>query len=940
MSEAAKPSRRARKRAARMRLVVALVVLVVAAGAGGAWYVLSNRVDTGAMLEQARADFEAGEHVSAVINLKNVVSREPTNREARFLLGRAYLAAGDPGGAAKEFTRARELGESGDTLNLELARALVLSGKYDEAATEIAIYGDTGQVDWLVLRGMLDLGQQRIEDARATFGQVLETDPDNREARRGMVQVELEAGNAGAAKAEVERLVAAGDAGADVWVIKGELELHEERIDAAREAFARAVELEPQNPAARIGLARSLVRLEQLDAAANELDALGSAANEDPRVNFVRFRIAEARGDRNTALQHLRTVLQAAPMHRESLIGAAKLHFANGEYVRAGDYVARILELEPGNAAARRMLGAIQLASGRLEDVAGLGDIDKPAPDEIQNPSLLALLGTAYLKHGRAEDSRESLTRAAELAPDSLPIRTQLALSKMSTGDTEEAIADLRGIIEEDPGYTQARVMLTLAHLAGRDEEQALATAQAMRESTPENALAHNVFGYVNEVLGNEEAARSGYADAARLDAAFHPARINLARLAMQAGDVEVARSHFQQILDVQPFQPLAMQGLAGIALQEDDLDEAERLWQLAREHNPDAVAPRLLLARHYRAKGNMTLAESMVREAYGLAPYAPPVQAEYTKVMLQIESYEEALEAAQALTARVPDSVQGLELLAQVYNRLGDAEGLERTLERVAEIAPDAAPARVLLGRLALRRNDAEDARRIADALKADTESAALGYELEGDIAIQADDPEAAAAAYLRAYEMAPTSSNVIKLDRVERVLERSDTRLREWLDEHPDDLQVRMIHASYLQMEGDGSDAISHYEHVLETRGANPVALNNLAWLYHEAGDERALELARSAHEMAPEAPEIMDTYGWILFRNGQTERALELLVRARDLAPGNPEIRYHAAEALFASGDPAAARAELEAVLEEHATFPARADAEALRAKLDAQ
>ena len=55
--------------------------------------------------------------------------------------------------------------------------------------------------------------------------------------------------------------------------------------------------------------------------------------------------------------------------------------------------------------------------------------------------------------------------------------------------------------------------------------------------------------------------------------------------------------------------------------------------------------------------------------------------------------------------------------------------------------------------------------------------------------------------------------------------------------------------------------------FERMLGAQNANPVVLNNLAWLYHEAEDARALPTARRAYELAPEQPEIMDTYGWIL-------------------------------------------------------------------------
>ena len=93
------------------------------------------------------------------------------------------------------------------------------------------------------------------------------------------------------------------------------------------------------------------------------------------------------------------------------------------------------------------MLGAVQLADGRLDTVIGdMGNVDI---DSLSDLRLLALLGTAYWKHGKIADGTRSLERAHELAPDSIPIRTQLALSKMRAGKLPEALAELAAIRKE-----------------------------------------------------------------------------------------------------------------------------------------------------------------------------------------------------------------------------------------------------------------------------------------------------------------------------------------------------------------------------------------------------------------------------------------------------------------------------------------------------------
>jgi predicted Zn-dependent protease len=119
------------------------------------------------------------------------------------------------------------------------------------------------------------------------------------------------------------------------------------------------------------------------------------------------------------------------------------------------------------------------------------------------------------------------------------------------------------------------------------------------------------------------------------------------------------------------------------------------------------------------------------------------------------------------------------------------------------------------------------------------------------------------------------------------------------------------------------------------------NPAVLNNQAWEYFQRGDLRAEELARQAHELAPNHPEIADTYGWILLRlRHDHQRALPLLEAAAKGAPRNPEIQYHYASALAASGRRVEAGSILKATLASGAAFASRQEAQSLFQSVAAQ
>ena len=933
--------RRRGQRARRWWRNAALAALgLTVLGAGGFIAYKRHAADPVALFKRASTAFTDGKLAAAAVDLRADLAANGGDAPARVLLGRVYLKQGNAAAALKELSKARELGAGGAEVALGIARAQILLGKFDEAKAQFAAHGDETAPDWQATRGLLELGQRHFDQARDLFKQVLAQDPTHDEARRGLLQVALATGDLAAARHEIDTLLTANKKDSGLWVIKGALELEAKQLPDARQAYQHALDIAPKNLLANMGMAQTLLESADTKAAAARLDALGPDTADDPRVNFLRARVAEQRKDFNTALLNVNKVLHVAPNDRDSLVMAARLNFSLGQFSRAEEFAAQLLQLDPRDEAVKRLLVAIRLASGRLDDVNSDAAPDVSAAAASEDAGTLALLGTAYLKNGNYKDGEAKLGEAAKLAPDSLPIRVQLALGKLANGHAGEAIADLEALVTEHGDLVQARIMLALAYASQQRNAESIQAARALVAAKPDDALAHNVLGYVLELTGDKTAAGLEYHQALAKDDQFHPARINLARLALVAGDTQAASKHFAEVLARDEFNTPALLGMARLALAANNPDEAERRWQQAREHHAEAVAPRLALAAYYRGKANLPRAVEVIKEAYRLAPYLPAVQAEYTTVMLASGETATALTTARALAERAPQSLAVLELLSRAYGQADDEAGLTATLQKITKLKPEHEGAQTLLAHLALRHKDFVAAEQIATSLAAKPATAAAGDELRGDIDVARGERKAAATAYGRAFDSAPNGARVLKLERAERAIGVDNKRIEGWLAAHPDDTQVRLAQATTLQEQGADNAAISAYEQMLKVGPQHPVAMNNLAWLYFEREDGRAAEMARQAYQLAPRKGQIVDTYGWILFQQGKREQGLELLKSAAELTPGDPDIAFHVASALADSGQQGPALAKLHALLVAHQTFSLRQQAEALLARLDAQ
>jgi len=159
----------------------------------------------------------------------------------------------------------------------------------------------------------------------------------------------------------------------------------------------------------------------------------------------------------------------------------------------------------------------------------------------------------------------------------------------------------------------------------------------------------------------------------------------------------------------------------------------------------------------------------------------------------------------------------------------------------------------------------------------------------------------------------------------------------LEQFLAQRPLDSDVRMTLAESYREAADPRESISEYEQVLSAEPQNAIALNNLAWVYFQAGDSRAEATARKAQELLPENGSVQDTLGWILVNSGSVDEGIDVLRQAVSLEGGRGEISYHLAVALSKAGQVDEARRTLEEILATDEKFTSRDEAEKLLAKL---
>ncbi|WP_395407585.1 XrtA/PEP-CTERM system TPR-repeat protein PrsT [Pseudoduganella sp. UC29_106] len=553
---------------------------------------------------------------------------------------------------------------------------------------------------------------------------------------------------------------------------------------------------------------------------------------------------------------------------------------------------------------------------------------------------LLALAGESYLQVRDFARASEFFQRAAALVPNAANLRTSLGLSKLGKGEHAQAIEDLRNAAQLDTKSPYAGIALVRTELGLGHYERALAAAEDMERAQPQNAVVQELKGMVYRAQEKTDLARRSFEKALQLQPSQFSAAAALAQMDITAKKPEAARARLTSFLEKNKSHTDAMTALAALASADGKVAESTQWLEKAVAAAPDAVAPTVRLITQYLVTGDKQKALTLARKIQLAHPENPDLLDLLGKSQLANGERSEALESYKKLAVALPRSANAQMQVAALQIVMGKHLAAEDTLKTVLAMQPDFPAAQLAQAELYVRRGSHELALMTASRLQRNYPKASAGYQLEGDILISQNKPALALASYEKAYALTKSTELMIKCVNAMRAAGRQQDAARtlaQWLSAHPDDVRAQLYKGETLLADRQYRQAAEHLNLTLQREPKNVTALNDLAWAYQQAGDERALPIAEEAYRVAGEQPVVMDTLGWILVEKGDAARGVQILQKASIQAPQARDIRYHMAVGLFRTGDKAGARKELQQLMSGDTRFAQADEARALLQKL---
>lgn len=853
----------------------------------------------------------------------------------QLLLGKALLQNGEVAAAEVALLEALKLGVNRSEVVPLLGQAYLAQGKH-KMLFEQHHFCMTGlpppvqqQVLLLQASAYGDMGNSRealqtITDARAINSRIADV-------WLAEVPIRIRTRQYREAQLAVDRAKETSPETMDVWYQQASISHASGKLGDALAAYDRVLKIDPHHVEARIARAGILLDQKQYPLVAQDLDELARVASKEPRAAYMRALLAELDDNKEGVRKSLRQVtefLDPVPVdfirYRPQLLMLNGLaHFSLGEIEKAQGYLESFQRLQT-NTPVAKLLAQIYLSQSRADRaVEVLETYLKAQPNDGQ---ALVLVGSALMAKGQNARAMSYMKLALQ-AHDAPEFRTVLGLSMIRSGQLTNAIPELEAALKQGPVQTQAAASLVGLYLRTGQTGKAVSLAEKLVKQQPTDAEFLNLLGVTKLKVGKRADARAAFEDATRRDDKLIAPRMNLARMDIADSAYDTAIERLGSILKDEEKNPEAMQEMAVVSERRGLLPDAQR-WLEKSVDSASLKEPRwpLALAEFHLRHGRPGPALEAARTASSRAPEDLLVLLTMARVQL---ANNDAVSAKSSLTTatriaeyNAPALVQIALLQLSANNPAGAAYSLEKALSSDSAYMP----AQALMAETELRLGEPVKAEKRARSLVEKYPKKGIGYTLAGDIAMSRGLLSDAQEAYRRAHQVEPSTDTVIKLFRslVGQDAKSALQVAEQWLKSNPKDAAVLRALADGQSYVGNLAAARKSYENLLKLTPEDGAAMNNLANVLYKLKDPGAARMAESAFAKNPGNPYVIDTLGWILFKNGEVDRALLLLRDARLRAPENNVIRFHLGAVLAKAGRPEEARDELRAALKGNPNF----------------
>lgn len=828
-------------------------------------------------IKQANAYLKSGQYRAAAIEARNVIQKSPESNQGFLLLAKVLLELGQHKNALTILEKAPSNTTQDSTFIFTQAKAFIGRQKHQSALTllnEHANLENTHPLEYKRLKAQTHTSINDLQTAKGIYNELLALDNNNTDAFTGLAEIAIKEKDFEQANNYLAELDALAPQLAETGILKAKISLISLDLESAENHLSDTLTklksadiITPQKATILKILSEVLVKQGR---SAEALIYTRLLADAFPGYEVAEEQYTQAAkdfeaGNLGNAEKTLEELLQNYPNHENASLMLAIIKYRKGDFETAATHLNANVDPELAHPEITRLAALTNLRNNQPNRVIQLL---KSHPGTQEDAKLLTIYGAAALAKKDNEEGLKALEKAIKINPSSIESYIELANFYNQSANIKKATAYLQTAYQIENNITVATLLTrNLVNSQLSTEAKKIVTQQLKKRN--EDTASLNLAGDFYSANNDFTTAANYYERVIEKDNQNYLAALKLAELSsLSKAAFNDTLKTFSRAIVMQPQNTTAYERLLNIAIKEQQLTPAENhINKLANQLND--TTGYAVLAIFFAEEEDSDRAEQYLERIDNnsinkLLSNNSHFRVYYAKALSLLKEEKLTLAKEQVFAAlRIkPKSTRLLSLLTEI------------------EIAGE----------------NYTEAEKLANQIASLNQN--LSHQLSGGIAEAQGNIASAIEQYDKVWQNTPSEPLAVRLY---SLLQKSSpqeakTFLQEWLSKNPNSISALAAKSRDLLLAQQFKTAIPLMEKVRELEPNNTTNLNNLAWALQQINDTDAVSIASQAYNLESNNANIADTYGWILYQNGQRSKALTILSKAASLAPDNAEIAQH--------------------------------------------
>lgn len=736
--------------------------------------------------------------------------------------------------------------------------------------------------------------------------------------------------------------------------------------DKASLAFRNVQQIDPKDWENHYLMAELLSKQGKLEPAFREYSLV---VNQDPENVMAKIRVGQIMlmsHHFEQAQKMADEALEKQPDNIEALLLKAAVQSSLNDNDSALVTVDRALQVNPEDIQTLLMQSTIYAKLNKLDQAI---EIDKAAlqkhPDNTQ---LLSMLGGLYVRKHMLPEAQQVLETIIKADPNNVQNYKNLALFLVANKEVDQAEAALRDAVQKLPDNEVAKTNLIDFLVEKRSPDIAIAELLPMVEKNPQaydlKFKLANLQMSKKDVAGAEQTLKE-VVDQDKLGPSGIKARDKLAAIYLLTRRVPEAKILVKEVLDANPRDNDGLSLRGEFALMEHKAPEAIADFRSVLVDQPNNVAVLKMLAAAHIMNNEDSLAKENLEKVVAAAPKDEAAWLDLAGLYMKAGQKEQAKQQIENLLKNYPGSLKGEEALFKIAlaeKQWDKAQDIARQIQQ--QYGKDAVGWYMSgLGYLAAKKYDSaieafqQALQRKPDAIEPLNElikcymdlkqpqkaleklnaavkqmpAHVVAYNLMGGVYLSEQKFAEASSAFAKAQELKPDwfapYRSLALIDMAQKDKAGAIAVLTKGIDKTKGSLELVVDLARVYRAEGEHRKVLTLFEESYKAHPDSLVVVNNLASYLAEypqsPGDlDRAAKLAEPL--LDSRNPALMDTVGWIAYKQGDYNKARDILLKVLELEPRAMLSEYHLGMTYARLNDSADAIAHLQKAVNAGVSF----------------